>query len=140
MTLTNKLSNIVSRVNEAFQLILNLQYYVGTKDEVSLLTITGRIKRLEEMTFGSASVRLFIDDSVVILGNIIQLSKAPEEGGMYIKIYDRSSGTPIEIAEIENEDFVVNTTDGEVTLVGECEDTFEGMYAKIIYMTREVGA
>lgn len=51
MSLIDTINNIVNKVNSIITSIKNMQIYIGTRDDCSKKTLTGRICRLEKSNF-----------------------------------------------------------------------------------------
>ena len=134
MTLRDKLNSIATRVNDLFKLVKNIQEYVGIIGS-SEDTITGRLDDLEKLMNSS---RLIVDD-LPIIGSEVNLDFLPvNSGNIYVKIYDRSGTYPLEVAEIESEDFTVDYSNGIITLSEDVASQFSDLHVKVIYMTRDL--
>lgn len=133
MTLSERFNDLITRINDIYTLLTNIEAYIGTKTETSLDTLSGRIAALENSGLGSV---LFIDDRLLIdVDTFTTTKKIVNNSCIYVRIYDIINDEVCEVAEVEQEDFTIDYTNSSVTLN---MTDYDGMYAKAVYTTSEV--
>jgi len=136
MKILTLINEIVNKYNTLSKIITNIEKYVGIKEENDIETITGKIKEIEQKL---NNTRQIIDDRLQINSELkFILSKKPKtNSNIYVKIYENINNEIAEIAEIENEDFIINYESGEIEISSKYNNEFSNKYAKAIYITEE---
>ena len=136
MKILTLINEIVNKYNTLSKIITNIEKYVGVKEESDIETITGKIKEIEQKL---NNTRQIIDDRLQINSELkFILSKKPKtNSNIYVKIYENINNEIAEIAEIENEDFIINYESGEIEISSKYNNEFSNKYAKAIYITEE---